>query len=46
MEQSSVQAQGYQVGGDIHGEEAGEGKLLRIWGNRGGVVLEDSHGDT
>ena len=45
MDQSSVQAQGYRVGGDIQVEEAVEGKLLRVWGNSDGVFLEGEHGE-
>ena len=45
MEQSTVQAQGYRVGGNIQGEEAGDGKLLRVWGNSGGVIIEGAHGE-
>ena len=43
LDQSSVQAQGYRVGGDIQGEEVVEVQLLRVWDNSGGVVLEGSH---
>ena len=45
MERSSIQAQGYQGGGDIKGEEVGEGKLLRVWGNSDVFVLEGEHGE-
>ena len=27
-------------------EEAVEGKFIRVWDNRGGVVLEGSHGES
>ena len=33
------------AGGDIQGEEAAEGNLLRVWGNSGNVVLEGAHGE-
>ena len=43
MELGSVQAQGQQGGGNIQGEEAGEGNLGRIWGGSGGVVIEGAY---
>ena len=45
VERSSVQEQSYMAGGDIQGEEAAEGNLLRVWGNSGNVVLEGAHGE-
>ena len=43
VEQSSIQAQGYRGRGDIQGDEAFEGKFLRVCGDSGGVVLEGTH---
>ena len=43
MEQSSVQAQVQRGGVDIYVEEAVGGRLIRVRGNSGGVVLERAH---
>ena len=45
VERISVQVQGHRGGVGIQGEEAVEGKLLRVWGNSGGIVLEGAHGE-
>ena len=44
-DRSSIQAQGYRGRGCMQGEEAVEGKLLRMRGKIGGVVLNRSHGE-
>ena len=45
MEGCSIQAQGYRGGGNIQGEETGEGKLNIIWGDSGIFILEKQHGE-
>ena len=39
MDRSSVQAHDYRGGENIQGEEAIEGKLIRVWGNSSGIIL-------
>ena len=41
-----IQAQGYRGGGDIQGEEAFKVKLLRVWCESGGFILEGAHGES
>ena len=45
MERGIIKAKGHRVRRGIQGEEAIEGKFLRVCGNSGGAVLEGAHGE-
>ena len=45
VDQIGVQGPGDKGGGGVQVEKAVKGKLRRVWGDSGGVVLEKAYGE-